>query len=182
MKLQVFGNSDTQCPERHGGKNVSRLYIDSSEPSPGGTGKWTEDSTISFDCMRSTYRPVSCSCNTYKVFHLVYNQTVPDAVKYLMGIFTKIDGRERGLLPPLYYDKSKDLYLFSRHPQGKVWQVSSKLSTTPMRASAPPGSGKVCPDDSKLDTWEWFNTTTSEGQQLYVKDSNIHVKCIDGFY
>ena len=46
--FQVFGNDDTQCPDKSGGKNVSRLYIDSSEPSPGGTGKWTKDHTITF--------------------------------------------------------------------------------------------------------------------------------------
>jgi hypothetical protein len=48
--FQVFGNDDTQCPDKSGGKNVSRLYIDSSEPSPGGTGKWTKDDTLTFEC------------------------------------------------------------------------------------------------------------------------------------
>ena len=33
--IQVFGNYDTKCPENFGGKNISQLYIDSSEPSPG---------------------------------------------------------------------------------------------------------------------------------------------------
>ena len=59
--------------------------------------------------------------------------TVPDQISYLMGTFKKTVSTEFGLLAPLYYEKAKDLYLFSHHPQGKVWQVSSKLSTTPMR-------------------------------------------------
>ena len=33
--IQVFGNENTRCPEKFGGKNISQLYIDSSEPSPG---------------------------------------------------------------------------------------------------------------------------------------------------
>ncbi len=63
--LQVYGNDDTQCPERAGGKNASRLYIDSSEPSPGGTGKWTADETLRFTCYNeggSDNRPVQCEC------------------------------------------------------------------------------------------------------------------------
>lgn len=130
--------------------------------------------------MTNLYQPIKCTCNTYKVFHLIYsNGTVPDAVSYLMGVYEKIDALEVGLLAPLYYEKSKDLYLFSHHPQGKVWQVSSKLSTTPMRAVF--NHEKSCPDSSDSVTWEWFNTTTTEGQQLYIKDTHIKIKCIDHF-
>ena len=96
-----------------------------------------------------------------------------------MGIFEKTDSKEFGLLAPLYYEKSKDLYLFSHHPQGKVWQVSSKLSTTPMRVVFE--KDMSCPDSSDTVTWEWFNTTTPEGQQIYVKDDHIKVKCLDNY-
>lgn len=178
--IQVFGNDDTQCPDKSGGKNVSRLYIDSSEPSPGGTGKWTKDDTLTFECKTANYKAVSCSCKAYKVFHLVYTEgTVPDQISYLMGIFKKTVSTDFGLLAPLYYEKAKDLYLFSHHPQGKVWQVSSKLSTTPMRVVF--DSDMSCPDSSDSVTWEWFNTTTPEGQQIYIKDEHIKVKCIDNF-
>ena len=68
---------------------------------------------------------------------------------------------------------------FGHHPQGKVWQVSSKLSTTPMRVVF--DSDMSCPDSSDSVTWEWFNTTTPEGQQIYIKDEHIKVKCIDNF-
>ena len=34
--IQVFQNTDKVCPERHGGQNNTKLYIDSSEPVPGG--------------------------------------------------------------------------------------------------------------------------------------------------
>jgi len=179
--IQVFGNDDTQCPDRAGGKNVSRLYIDSSEPSPGGTGKWLPDKTLTFECKSPDYKVVSCECKTYKVYHLVYEDDSgpPDAVQYLTGIFKNVNSEEQGLLAPLFYDKAKDLYLFSHHPQGKVWQISSKLSTTPMRVVFE--KEMSCPGSSKDVVWEWFNTTTSEGQQIYVKDDHIKVKCIDNF-
>ena len=42
----MFQNEDKSCPERHGGANQTSLYIDSSEPSPGGGGMWKPDNTI----------------------------------------------------------------------------------------------------------------------------------------
>jgi hypothetical protein len=65
--IQIYGNDDTTCPERAGGQNVSRLYIDSSGPTPGGTGTWTVDKTLSFSCLAPTYKPVECPCRKYKV-------------------------------------------------------------------------------------------------------------------
>ena len=66
------------------------MYIDSSEPSPGGTGKWTKDDTLTFECKTKNYKAVSCDCQTYKVFHLVYTEgSVPDQISYLMGKFKK---------------------------------------------------------------------------------------------
>ena len=118
---------------------------------------------------------VSCDCQTYKVAYQD-GGSAPEAVSYLMGTFKKIDALDHGLLAPLYYEKSKDLYLFSHHPQGKVWQISSKLSTTPMRVVFE--DEMSCPDSTIDVTWEWFNTTTAEGQQIYVKDKNIQIMCL----
>jgi len=177
--IQMYGNDDTQCPERNGGKNVSRLYIDSSEPSVGASGTWTADPTLDFKCLEPNYEPVNCECRNYKVYHLTYQNgtSVPSPVEYLTGNFSKIDEREYGLMAPLYRDPVKNLYLFSHHPQGRVWQVSTKLSTTPLRGVF--SRNGSCPDSEQV-TWEWFNTTTPEGQQLYVKDDHIVVKCLDG--
>ena len=69
--LQIYGNDNTQCPDKSGGRNVSRLYIDSSEPSDGGTGIWTQDETLSFECYDNGYKTVKCKCKSYKVFNLV---------------------------------------------------------------------------------------------------------------
>ena len=128
----------------------------------------------------------------FQVFNLAYEDgKVPEAVSYLTGEF-ELDTEQqnsKGLMAPLYFNKEKDLYLFSHHPKGLVWQVSTKLSMTPLRgihlgirdstwASEKP---KACPDSNTL-TWEWFNSTTSQGQQIYVKDDHIHVKCLDKFW
>ena len=176
--IQMYGNDDTQCPERNGGMNVSRLYIDSSEPSPGGTGHWTQDDTLDFKCVENDFEPVDCQCKSYKVYNLAYtNDTVPGAVEALTGTFGRINAEEYGLMAPLYYDPHKNLYLFSHHPKGRVWQVSTKLSTTPLRGVFTKDNS--CPDVGDI-TWEWFNTTTAQGQQLYVRDNHVKVKCLDG--
>ena len=140
--------------------------------------------------MNNDYRPITCACKKYKVYHTVYTDgKVPDAVGYLSGNFEKMDEKEMGFLAPLYYDKSKQLYLFSHHPKGLVWQVSTKLSTTPMRGildGVSDEKGDLSKDDEDLSScpdndsikWEWFNSTTSQGQQLYIKDEHIQVKCV----
>ena len=102
-----------------------------------------------------------CGCTKYKVYHTVYtNDSVPTQVTYLSGTFTKETDPDNthGLLAPLYVDREKQLLLFSHHPQGRVWQVSQKLTTTPLRGvfSAP-----SCPDSEKI-TWEWYNVTTPQ--------------------
>ena len=75
----------------------------------------------------------------FKVFNTVYTDgKVPDAVNYLTGTFGRSNDTDTGLLAPLYFDNSKQLYLFSHHPRGKVWQVSTKLSTTPLTGPLPP--------------------------------------------
>ena len=121
----------------------------------------------------------------FQVFNLAYEDgKVPEAVSYLAGEFEldTVQQNSKGLMAPLYFNKEKDLYLFSHHPKGLVWQVSTKLSMTPLRgiqnASEKP---KACPDSNTL-SWEWFNSTTSQGQQIYVKDDHIHVKCLDKFW
>ncbi len=59
------------------------------------------------------------------MYYLAYvNSSVPSAVEYLSGTFSRADGRSYGLLAPLYRDEKKGLFLFSHHPRGRVWQVS----------------------------------------------------------
>ena len=173
--IQVFQNTDKVCPERHGGTNNTKLYIDSSEPVPGGGGMWKNDTSIKFECYKKSMTPFQkCTCAKYKVYHTVYqNGTVPKAVEYLSGTFVKVEDEADtyGLLAPLYREVQKNLYLFSHHPEGLVWQVSQKLTTTPLRGVFP---GPSCPDSNDI-VWEWYNMTTTMGQQLYVKDNHIKV-------
>jgi len=177
--IQVFQNDDKSCPERHGGSNNTKLYIDSSKPVPLGDSMWQNDTSIAFECFKPNYMQIAkCTCSSYKVYHTVYsNGTVPTQVEYFTGVYKKVTNPDDnfGLLAPLYINMEKNLYLFSHHLAGKVWQMSDKMTTTPMRGvfDATP----ACPDHQNI-TWEWYNTTTATGQQLYVPDQHIQVKCI----
>jgi len=181
--IQVFKNSDKICPERHGGENVTKLYIDSSKPVPLGESMWQNDTTISFQCFKPNDMKIAkCDCTEYKVYNTVYqNGTVPTQVEYFSGVYRKVEDTTStyGLQAPLYMNQEKNLYLFSHHIGGKVWQLSDKLTTTPVRAEFP--ISPSCPDSSQNGiqvTWEWYNVTTAAGQQQYVPDQHIKVKCI----
>jgi len=176
--IQVFNNDDKSCPERHGGKNSSKMYIDSSEPFNPGESMWREDDTIQLQCFKPDYSPVTeCKCAKYEVLHTSYEDgEVPKQVKFHIGVFNKMEQSESfGLLAPIYQNVEKKLFLFSHHPEGLVWQISQSLTTTPVRAVA---QVKSCPDSPGL-VWEWYNMTTKLGQQLYVKDDHLLVKCKD---
>ncbi|XP_023338588.1 uncharacterized protein LOC111709204 [Eurytemora carolleeae] len=178
--IQVFQNDDKTCPERHGGDNITKLYIDSSKPVPLGDSMWQNDTTISFQCYKPNFlKTTNCKCTEYKVYNTVYEtgMEVPTQVDYFSGIYSKEENTDNtfGLLAPLYINKEKNLYLFSHHIAGKVWQMSDKMTTTPLRGifSRTP----ACPDSEDI-SWEWYNLTTPTGQQLYVEDYHIKVKCI----
>merc|ERR1712029_870443 len=98
-------------------------------------------------------------------------EKVPDAVSYLQGEYVLDDRNSKGLMAPLYFNKERDLYLFSHHPMGLVWQVSTKLSMTPLRGIFDDASkvGQACPDKESI-RWQWFNSTTPNGQQVYIED------------
>ena len=97
-------------------------------------------------------------------------------LKFPTGVFTRMEKSESfGLLAPIYQNIDKKLYLFSHHPEGLVWQISQSLTTTPLRAVT---DARSCPDSEGL-VWEWYNITTKLGQQLYVKDQHVKVRCED---
>ena len=110
------------------------------------------------------------------------DEETPNAINYLVGEYALdvSQGNDKGLMAPLYVNAEKDLYLFSHHPMGLVWQVSTKLSMTPLRGIFDDASkvGQACPDKESI-RWQWFNSTTPNGQQVYIEDDNIHVKCVE---
>jgi len=166
--VQLYNNDDSTCPNKHGGTNHTKVYLDSSEAT-----RWLKDDTIKISCYSQSYtKVVSCSCPEYQV---VQDEDVPDVVKYYAGRFKKLDkSKSHDLLAPVYYDSLKQLYLFSHHPEGLVWQISQNFVTTPVRAVTK--SSGLCPDDSSLQ-WEWYNTTTKTTKQIYIKDDRIKLKC-----
>ena len=56
----MFNNDDGMCPERHGGSNVTKVYIDSGVPLLDNI--WREDQSLSVSCYSPRYTPVvDCS-------------------------------------------------------------------------------------------------------------------------
>ena len=154
------------------------MYIDSSEAVFPGETMWRKDDTLKLQCYNPVFAKVTqCGCKTYEVTHSEYaDGKVPRQVEYHTGLFSRVDKSDSyGLLAPLYQNMEKKLYLFSHHPEGLVWQISQSLTTTPLRAVT---RDMACPDSEGL-VWEWYNTTTKLGQQLYVQDQNIQIRCAD---
>ena len=135
---------------------------------------WKNDTTIKISCYSPSTPVKRCTCSQYKVYH---NISVPKQVEYLSGLYRKVESSEdtMGLLAPLYKEERRSLFLFSHHPEGKVWQISGKLSTTPIRGVF---SSPACPDSENI-TWELYNKTR-RGKQQCIKDQHIQVKWIWG--
>jgi len=173
--IQLFNNDDKSCPERHGGKNHTKMYIDSSEPFTPGETMWRKDDSLSLQCYRKSSTPV-IKCQQCSKYRLSYNgDNIPDQVEYHKGEFVRMAPEDSfGLLAPIYFNKEKKLYLFSHHPEGLVWQVSGSLTTTPMRAVSRVSG---CPHKEGLQ-WEYYNMTTKLGQQVYISDKNVRVECL----
>ena len=171
--LQI--TDDQQCPNEIGSRNAPRKFWDISRPTP----EWISDDTITFECFSEDYKLVNCSCTKYNVYHLDYeDKVVPGLVSQITGTYESIN--VPGILAPVYYEKIQDEYLYSQHPHGKVWIFSSKISQF-RRHQVRINFDEVlsCPDSSNSGAWERLVTHTDDGQDIFVKDEHIKVKCID---
>ena len=111
------------------------------------------------------------------------NVTLPEAVTYLLGEFEQNDGKSQGLMAPLYFNKEKDLYLYSHHPKGMVWDVApvdNKFLSLGSLRGIKYGKAEACPHTEGV-RWEWYHNTTTNGQHIYLYDESnkIQVKCLD---
>lgn len=172
--LQFVSQGDNQCPERLDKHNMTKLYINSGVGQSGGA--WEEDDTMEIQCYRKGTTPVEwCDCDHYDISLPKPTLGNGTYLNYLSGRYSKVATRDSyGLLAPLYLLEEKGLYLFSHHPKGLVWQVSSKLTTTPLRGVS---SKSSCPDSDNL-SWEWYNSTSQSGAQIYIPQPQMTVKCV----
>ena len=122
--IQLFNNADSSCPERHGGGNATKVYIDSGVPLV--KTIWREDPSLAVSCYSPRYTPVvSCACPEYEVTH---GEAASDVVRYYSGKFRKLEAAASyGLLAPVYYDAVKQLYLFSHHPEADMRAMFDKV-------------------------------------------------------
>ena len=115
---------------------------------------------------------VNCSCPEYQVST---DDSASEIGQYYTGKFRRLSRDEAySILAPVYYDPVKQLYLFSHHPEGLVWQISQNFVTTPVRAVTQ--DSLTCPDSEKL-SWEYYNGTKTDYQQVYVKEETMKIKC-----
>ena len=94
----------------------------------------------------------------------------------LIGKYEKNNAEDYGLLAPVYYDKTLDQYLYSFHPQGKVWIIGSKIGTDKARWNI--AQDKSCPDSPTDHLYVWSHNT-DQGQNIYNKTDRVLVECID---
>jgi len=181
--IKVYANDSLpMCPEHYNGRNISMEYVDYSKPAT--NESWTKDETLSFNCFTAdAFKPVTCGCKKYKVSNTTYEEgkKVPYTVTYLSGDY-ELDseqGSNYGLLAPFYVNREKDLYLFSHHFKGMVWEISSRVrGLPPLRGhNFTADAHKDCPDaDLK---WEIYNSTSTESQHVYIEDNHIKVECTE---
>ena len=96
----------------------------------------------------------------------------------MVGKYRKLSPEQSfSILAPVYYNSVKELFLFSHHPEGLVWQISGNFVTTPMRGlNRDTRDSMTCPDSDKL-TWELYNETTTTQKQIYIKEEGLIVNC-----
>ena len=179
----MFNNDDSQCPERHGGTNHTKVYIDSSQPLLDNPNIWREDDSLKVECYSETStKVVHCPCNEYSVEY-DSDDPVPEAVEYYSGSFKKLDRSESfDLLAPLYYDSVKQLYLFSHHPKGKVWFLGSSTDSWSMRINKlASGEDHDCPLKWKEEeAWEYLQSKSkNDEKEVWLRDTNVEIECLD---
>ena len=93
----------------------------------------------------------------------------------MQGKYRKLSAEQSfSILAPVYYNSVKELFLFSHHPEGLVWQISTNFVTTPMRGVTT--QSMTCPDSDKL-RWELYNETTTSQKQIYIKEGGMKIRC-----
>ena len=82
----------------------------------------------------------------------------------------------------LFKEKSKEMYLFSILNIGVVWSIGWGLTLDdPPAARIDLGydSPNVCPDQNQGSLWELFHQNTGQGQEIWLQNDKIKVKCVD---
>ena len=130
--IQMLSSEDHQCPERMGGQNMTRMFVDPSAGGKGWEDVWRMDDTLELACYREgVTRVQQCSCNSYQVSLTPARPTVGEQevgyLHYLEGKYSRVRSEDSyDLLAPLYRNEEKGTLLFSHHPEGLVWQVEER--------------------------------------------------------
>ena len=139
------------------------------------------DSThVFFECGESILQTShqTCSCKKYRVYHSYYfEEQVPTEVVEILGVYEKFESTDSNFGAISFKQHSKDMYLFSVHPKGRVWSIGYGLTITDTEASRidfESYSENLCPHYGSHNGlhWEIFR------QEIW-ETSNITVACIE---
>ena len=184
-------SSDEVCPE-----NITKTQDDSAltffnasvyDLSQSGSN-WIDYQTLNMHCMDNQFDNRKCSCTKYQVYHEYETavEDVPFAVDKIIGIYEKILPSSEEHMGDdsvlLFKEKSKEMYLFSILNIGVVWSIGWGLTLDdPPAARIDLGydSPNVCPDQNQGSLWELFHQNTGQGQEIWLQNDKIKVKCVD---
>ena len=97
--------------------------------------KQWDSSNVFFKCAEPTFQSShhTCLCKKYRVYHSYYfEEQVSTEVESILGIYDK---SENNFGISLFKQQSKELYLFSVHPKGRVWSIGNGLTITDAEAA-----------------------------------------------
>ena len=149
---------------------------------------WMDHQTVNMHCMDNQFDDRKCSCTKYQVYHeyVIAIEDVPFAVEKIIGIYEKILPSSEEHMGDdsvlLFKEKSKEMYLFSILNIGVVWSIGWGLTLDdPPAARIDLGydSQNVCPDQNQGSSWELFDQNTGQGQEIWLPNDKIKVKCVD---
>ena len=101
-----------------------------------------------------------------------------------MGTYKKVEDR-KVFTSTIYKEKSKEMYLFSIHPLGRVWTIGKGMdidSETLARIDFKKYNPELCPhhNDDKDWRWEIIQSNNSHNEEFY-HDVNLIVQCTECF-
>ena len=186
-------NSD-ECPgdtaKQHPSKKTIVLSIfdiskDLSNTNSNGN-EWTSGN-VHFECQQgypsSNYQ--TCACKKYKVNHKYSSgQTVPPKVNVILGTYEKENDFDSS--GTTFKEPSKNLYLFSIHPEGRVWSIGKGKEVNDeayARIDFDSYDEYQCPHYSMHNNnntfhWELLMSTTEQGQENWETNTNVEIECI----
>ena len=151
---------------------------------------WTSEN-VNFECQQgsqiSNYQ--TCACQKYKVDRILESRAkcTGTSLELILGTYEKVvaETSENDFSGAIYKEPSKNIYLVSIHPKGRVWSIGKGKDIdddTYARIDFETYDENQCPHSSMHNNtfhWEFLKSTTEQGHGIWETDPNFEVKCIE---